>query len=355
MTTIVKRKGKKGKIRFQAQVRVAGFPPQHKTFQKKGDAACWAKRKELDIREGRFTAEKLASLHSFEEMIDKFIASFAAAEGLNPEYVSAVKNKLNWWKMKLGKQMIANVTPAILANVRDELLTGAKKRRPATVNRYLSAISRVFSVAEKEWKWLATNPMKSVNYLPENNSRDRCLSDKEIPRLLAICEKVTKKPLLLIVVLALATAARKTEILSMRIVDVHIKDKFMIARNTKNKETRTLFFDGYAAELLASYLKKRKSQSEYLFPSGTGKNYLRIDKEFKTVLRASRIVNFRFHDLRHTAASYMAMGGASLRDLAQVLGHKKLEMVKRYSHLTDIHCQKVVSEMNIKLFEGRGK
>jgi integrase len=346
MPTIVKRNG-----RFQAQVRVAGFTPQYETFQKRGDALVWGSRLELDMKEGRYTAEKRATLHTMEEMIDYFIKSFALVEGLNPQYVNSVKKKLEWWKRKLGKEMIASVTPVILASCRDELLSGG--RRASTVNRYLSAISGAFAKAVEELKWLAVNPMKSVKGLAENNCRDRCLSEKELPRLLSFCEKITKKPLLLVVVLALATAARKTEILSMRIVDVHLKDKFMIARNTKNKETRTLFFDGFAFELLKAYMKNLKSDSEYLFPSGAGKTYLRIDAEFKAVLKSARISNFRFHDLRHTAASYLAMGGASLRDLAAVLGHKKLEMVKRYSHLTDIHCQKVVSEMNIKLFQGR--
>lgn len=346
MATVVKR-GKK----FQGQVALVGFPRECKTFKKYKDARLWANNLEADMRAGRYTAEKLGMLHSFEEMIDEYIANISGAEGRNSEYVRAVKSKLQWWKLRLGKHMVATVTPAILANARNELLSGG--RSPATVNRYLSAISRAFYIAVKELGWLSVNPMKSVDWLPENNSRDRCLSEKELPRMLTICEKVTKKPLLVIVVLALSTAARKTEILSMRVSDVHLKDKFMIARNTKNKETRTLFFDGWAYELLAAYMKGLKSESEYLFPSGTGKTYLRIDREFKQVLKSARINNFRFHDLRHTAASYMAMGGASLRDLAAVLGHKKLEMVKRYSHLTDIHCQKVVSEMNIKLFQGR--
>lgn len=62
--------------------------------------------------------------------------------------------------------------------------------------------------------------------------------------------------------------------------------------------------------------------------------------------------NFRFHDLRQSAASYLAMNGASLAEIAEVLGHKTLQMVKRYSHLSDDHVSSVVESMNAKIFGG---
>ena len=67
-------------------------------------------------------------------------------------------------------------------------------------------------------------------------------------------------------------------------------------------------------------------------------------------MRQAGLENFRFHDLRHTAASYLAMNGATTMEIAAVLGHKTLQMVKRYSHLTNSHTAKVVSGMNDKIF-----
>ena len=64
-----------------------------------------------------------------------------------------------------------------------------------------------------------------------------------------------------------------------------------------------------------------------------------------TVQKAT-IPDFRFHDLRHTFASYLAMNGASLLEIAEVLGHKTLTMVKRYAHLTEAHTRGVVERMN---------
>ena len=62
------------------------------------------------------------------------------------------------------------------------------------------------------------------------------------------------------------------------------------------------------------------------------------------------VKNFRFHDLRHSAASYLAMSGASLPEIAAVLGHKTYQMVKRYAHLSEQHTAGVVASMNKKIF-----
>ena len=67
--------------------------------------------------------------------------------------------------------------------------------------------------------------------------------------------------------------------------------------------------------------------------------------------KRSGIVNFRFHDLRHTAASYLAMSGATIADIAEVLGHRTFPMVKRYAHLSEGHTASVVERMNKKMLQ----
>jgi integrase len=69
-----------------------------------------------------------------------------------------------------------------------------------------------------------------------------------------------------------------------------------------------------------------------------------------TALRRANITDFRFHDLRHTAASYPAMNGASMMELAEILGHKTLSMVKRYTYLSASHTRAVVERMNQAVF-----
>jgi site-specific recombinase XerD len=73
---------------------------------------------------------------------------------------------------------------------------------------------------------------------------------------------------------------------------------------------------------------------------------------FTAALTAADITDFHWHDLRHCTASYLAMNGASLAEIAEILGHKTLQMVKRYAHLSDGHVSSVIESMNAKIFGG---
>jgi integrase len=96
----------------------------------------------------------------------------------------------------------------------------------------------------------------------------------------------------------------------------------------------------------------RRIDTRLLFPDGSGKKPIIIRAPWHKALKQAGIEDFRFHDLRHSAASYLAMSGASLAEIAEVLGHKTLEMVKRYSHLSEQHTASVVEKMNKKFLGG---
>ena len=90
-----------------------------------------------------------------------------------------------------------------------------------------------------------------------------------------------------------------------------------------------------------------------MFPSErTPHKPIELRKAFASALRVAEITDFKWHDLRHCTASYLAMNGASLAEIAEVLGHKTLSMVKRYAHLSDGHVSNVVASMNAKIFGG---
>ena len=96
--------------------------------------------------------------------------------------------------------------------------------------------------------------------------------------------------------------------------------------------------------------KVRRLDTDLVFPRPDGQKPAYIETAWREALRAAEIDDFRFHDLRHSAASYLAMNGATLAEIASVLGHKTLQMVKRYSHLSDAHVRGVVTRMNEKIF-----
>ena len=101
------------------------------------------------------------------------------------------------------------------------------------------------------------------------------------------------------------------------------------------------------------YLKLEPADEDLLFPSRKNpKNSICIRTAWNTTLKRAEIENFRFHDLRHCTGSYLAMNGASPIEIADVLGHKTLEMVKRYSHISQDHRAAVLEKMNKKVLDG---
>ena len=103
-------------------------------------------------------------------------------------------------------------------------------------------------------------------------------------------------------------------------------------------------------EVLTQHAKVRRLDTPLVFPDSSGTRPIGIREAFEWAVKRAEIANFRFHDCRHTAASYLAMNGASLAEIAEVLGHKTLAMVKRYAHLSEAHTAGVVARMNAAIF-----
>ena len=143
--------------------------------------------------------------------------------------------------------------------------------------------------------------------------------------------------------------------------DVDLNRGRITLNETKNDERRTVPLVGHALEIIKAHAKVRQLEKKNLFPSRGPRSYrakqappstkpMDLRAPWKTALNMATIEDFRFHDLRHSAASYLAMNGASLPEIAEVLGHKTLQMVQRYAHLSESHTAKVVASMNAKIF-----
>ena len=101
-------------------------------------------------------------------------------------------------------------------------------------------------------------------------------------------------------------------------------------------------------ELIKELASVRRIDTDLVFPFKGGGQGVR--PPWEAALKQAEIEDFRFHDLRHTAASYLAMNGATLAEIAEILGHKTLQVVKRYAHLTEQHTSKVVTRMTESIF-----
>ena len=163
------------------------------------------------------------------------------------------------------------------------------------------------------------------------------LSDEEREALLKACRESTNSYLHSIVVLALSTGMRQGEIMNLRWQDVDLEKGRIVLLQTKNDLPRTVPLAGYALELLKEHSRVRRLDSDLLFPGKNPKKPVFIRAPWVKAVKEAGLSNFRFHDLRHCSASFFAENGATLIEIAHVLGHKTLAMTQRYSHLTQAH------------------
>jgi integrase len=352
MANIEKRTSKDGKLSYRVKVRLKGFPVQTATFERLTDARKWIQDTESAIREGRHFKTSEAKKHTAKELIDRYIKEILPRK---PKSEVDQKIQLIWWKENIGAYLLSDVTPALITEYRGKLLAepskrGGIKRTDATANRYCAVLSHCFTVAFKEWEWMQENPMLKIKKLKEPRGRVRFLSDEEREKLLQACKESQSQFLYILVVLAISTGARKMELCSLKWNDVDLNRGMIILHDTKNGERRSLPLVGICKDLMKQHYNNRNTNIELVFPAKNLRDPIDIRTPFKTALSRVEIKDFRWHDLRHSCASYLAMNGATLAEIAGVLGHKTLSMVKRYSHISEAHTMQVVERMNNKIF-----
>ena len=355
MGSIQQRKGRDGGVSYRAQVRLRGYPAQTASFERKTDAKVWISKTENALKEGRHLPTAEAKRRTVADLIERRLRD---VQRDRPHAYGKEKQVLEWWKERLGRYALAHVTSAVIAEKRDELLNenlGTREepvyRSPATANRYVAHLSKAFSEAVREWRWLQEHPIRGrVTRKTEPPGRVRYLSDEERKRLLTACGASGAPELELVVLLALTTGMRRGEIRGLRWADIDLTRKVAVLEKTKNRERRAVPLVSRVVELLDAHGKVRRLDTDLVFAQPGKDRPIDFDKPFAAAVKAAKLKDFRFHDLRHTAASYLAMSGATTAEIAAVLGHKTLAMVKRYAHLSEQHTGVVVQRMTDKFF-----
>ncbi len=348
MGSIVKRQGKTG-VSYKAAVRKSGARHRYKTFSRLTDAKRWVARVELEIERGLAGA---SSQYTVADMLDRYERERTSR--LKPKTALDQLVHIKFWRRHLGYTQLYGLGSAAIVALRERLTTQPNQKnkinRPATVNRYLETLRLILNIARNEWEWLHHDPFKKVAFLEERNKRVRFLSDSERERLLDACRRSKTPCLYDIVIVALSTGARKGEITSLKAENVDLDRNVIMLHDTKNGESRATPLHGPAREIIRQ--RSRRRPTGFLFAGRSGRPKI-IKHAWREALRLARIDDFRFHDLRHTTASYLAMNGATLAEIAEVLGHKTLSMVKRYAHLSEAHTSSVVASMTEKMFGGQ--
>lgn len=227
------------------------------------------------------------------------------------------------------------------------------QRSGATLNRYQVALAALYSWARRT-RILPRgfeSPTRHVEKNAETRGRVRYLTDEECIRLLAACRGSSWPRLYVLVLIALTTGARRGELLALRWCDVDLERAEASLNDTKNGDRRVLVLLPQVIDELRLYAPKDADTSLALvFRSRLRPSQpFAMAEAFRDALAQAEIKNFRFHDCRHTAASYMAQHGASLLEIADTLGHRQLRMVQRYAHLNTDSRRRLMT----RVFEGR--
>lgn len=263
------------------------------------------------------------------------------------------------WKNKL----IADITPKLIEKYKEDRqkTTFARKKvngkevvkhiSSATINRELAALSKMFSLAIANG-YARENPLREVNKLRVINKLERHLSPEEEQRMYQVCDddfSFSKMPieeqkrlqrihngehayLKPILIMALNTAMRKSEILNMTWDCVNFEKNEISALNTKNGKKNTIPMSSKLRQTLLE-MYKTQSHNEYVFTNPyTGTKYTDIKKCFKTVCKLANVKNLRFHDLRHTGATRMVAAGVPLPVVKEILNHASIQTTMRYAH-----------------------
>jgi len=347
MASIEKRRTRAGVVRWRAVVNRKGFPIMRRTFGRRRDAIDWSKQIEAEIQSGRFRAPGPDRLVA--DMIDRYIETVVPHKKTG----ARTAQQLRIWRELIGDYSLEELRPAMIADARDQI---AATRGPATVVRYLSALSHAFTVAVKDWQWLDENLAARILWPRQPRGRVRFLSENEREALRRACLDSRCPLLASIVQLALLTGMRRGEILNLKWNNVDLERARLILTDTKNKERRQVPLVPEAFGIInAMQVGPNRTADSFVFPKrGDRRRPVRIDSAWRRAVKTAGLEDFRFHDLRHTAASYLAMTGATTNEIAEILGHKTLDMVKRYAHLTTSHSAKVLDRMATEIYTKDG-
>ncbi|MDR3453335.1 MAG: site-specific integrase [Rhodoferax sp.] len=325
---------KRGPFQFQVTVRRRGYPEQTRTFIERRDAETWALQIESEMTRGVFVSRVEAERTTLRELIERYI------EDVTPAHKGRASETLRLRmlaKHALAQRFVATLKATDFARYRDERL---KIRKPATVTREMALFARVIEVARREWDIHMDNPLKTVARPLVRNERTRRLSAAEEEALLRELDLQDRdwhgrlepggarnpwvRPA---VVLAIETAMRRGELLSLKWCNVDLQRRVAVLPDTKNGDVRGVPLSSKAVGVLAAL---PRSIDGRVFPTTAAA----LKKSYERAVERAGIVDLTFHDLRREATSRLARK-LSLLDLAKVTGHRSVNVLhQRYYNIT---------------------
>lgn len=312
----VRRRGTK----WNVQVRIAGWRSFTRTFEKKSDALNWCRETETAIRSAPLNTYKSSPNLKFKDLIEKYRDTVTPTHKGHQSETYRLNRFANSW---IGRVKVAYLTPRHFEQYRNDRLEIVKQ---CTVRGELTLMQRVLDHGIRTLGvGLTDNPIKSIELPSTYTPRTRRLENDEFERLQNNALK-QKNPLIApIIIFAVETGMRRSEILKMRWSDINEIKKTAKLINTKNGDDRTIPLTRNAFEVLQNLEKK----TEFVFPITA--NCLQL--AWRRVKKNADIENLRFHDLRHEAISRFFEHGLTMPEVALISGHKDIRQLFGYTHL----------------------
>ncbi|MDD5365956.1 MAG: site-specific integrase [Gallionellaceae bacterium] len=356
---------KRGPYQWEAQIRRRGYPAQSKTFETKAEAEAWANMIESEMSRGVWVSRSEAEATTLYEALTRYEEEVSPAKKGAAQESSVLKTCK---AVDLAKRPLAAIRSADVAKLRDEWL---KDYKPATVLRRLAILSHVFNIARKEWGMESlSNPVELVRKPQPNNARtrriaagnpasnapgiddvesDRGTQDGELERVVAASGSALLPS---IIWLAVETAMRRGEIVTLRWEHVDLKRRVAHLPATKNGSARDVPLSSRAVTVLQT-LKDTRDAAWDESDDGAGRVFeIRSDavtRAFERAVARARklyilecsvakvrldvkfLTDLRFHDLRHEATSRLA-SIFPMHELTKITGHRDPRMLMRYYH-----------------------
>ncbi len=325
---------KRGDFQYQAIVRRRGYEHQTQTFTTHKEAEAWGLTTESEMVRGVFVSRVEAERTTFGEVIEQYILEVCLK---HKGCYSETLRLRALARHALGRRFMATLKPLDFARYRDERL---KTRKPGTVQRELALFSAVIEVSRREWGLNINNPISMISKPTVRNERNRRLSPSEEVLLMNEFDKETRQPngqlaaggvrniwIKPIVLLALETAMRRGELLSLRWENIFLAQKVAFLPETKNGDGRSVPLSKSAVAVLEGL---PRSIDGRVFATTADA----VKKAFSRAVDRAGLVDFHFHDTRHEATTRLGRKLPNIIELARVTGHRDVNMLKRYYNIT---------------------
>ncbi len=325
MATITQRDNGK----WQAKVRPKGYPAQSKTFLTKKDAEAWGRAIETEQDRGLYIQRSHAEKTTLREVIKRYRDEVVPMKKAQRQALSCLRGI----ESDLGGYALAAITPALLADYRRRRLVMVD---PQTVRKDLGMIQRLMKAAHLDWGIILPGGVPQVRMPPQPRGRDRRVPEAEIE---AIIQATESPELPAVVVLAVETAMRRSELLGLNWADIDLNRRVAVLHDTKNGEMRRVPLSSYVIDTLRNIPRRISGKVFGLTDDACTRAFSRAVKRARARYEetgradADFLVGIRFHDLRHEATSRLFEHGLQMMEVAAITGHKSLDMLRRYTHL----------------------